>query len=57
MPPTVHSCKGKKARREKVTIALNDVLNFYQQNSSDLQHKGSSVSLQVQTAHFRIGVN
>ena len=57
MPPTVHSCKGKKARREKVTIALNNVLNFYQQNSSDLQHKGSSVSLQVQTAHFRIGVN
>ena len=38
-------------------IALKDVLNFYQQSRSDLKHKGKSVSVQVQTAHFGIGAN
>ena len=49
MSPTVCLCKGNKACREKVPIALNDVLGFYQQSRSDLQHKGNLGSIQVQT--------
>ena len=40
-----------------VPIVLNNVLYLYQQINSDLKHKGNLVSLQVQTAHFLIGVN
>ena len=49
--------QGKKARLEKVFIALNNVLNLSRQSSSYLQQKVKSVSLQVQTAHSVIGVN
>ena len=47
----------KKSRREKVPIALNNVLNFYRKISSDLKHKGNLVSLQVHISHFGIGAN
>ena len=57
MLPTIRLCKGKKARRKKVTITLNDVVDFYRQSSSKLQHKGKSVSIQVQIAQFGIGAN
>ena len=57
MPPTIRLRKGDKDRREKVSIALNDVLDFYRQSSSDLQHKRNLVSLQVQTAQCGIGAN
>ena len=36
---------------------MNDVLDFYCQSRSDLQHKGNLVSLQVQTSQFGIGLN
>ena len=49
--------KGEKTFQEKVLITLNDVLNFYRHISSNLQHKGNLVSLQVQTAQFLIVVN
>ena len=57
MPLTIWLHKGEKAFREMVPITLNDVLDFYRQISSNLQHKGNLVSLQVQTAHFGIGAN
>ena len=36
---------------------MDDVLNFFRQSISNLQHKGNLVSLQVQTSHFLIEVN
>ena len=57
MPPTLFFCKGDKAWREKVPINLKNVLEFYRQSISDLQHKGNMVSIQVQTAQFGIGAN
>ena len=57
MPLTIWLRKGKKDLRKKVPIALNDVLDFYRKSSSDLKHKGNSVSLQFKTSHFGIGAN
>ena len=57
MPPTVHLHKCKNSCREKAPIALNDMLEFYRQIISDLQHKCNLVSLRVQTEHFGIGAN
>ena len=57
MPLTIRLCKVEKALWEKVPIALNNVLNLYRHSIFDLQHKGNLVSLQVQTAHFGIGLN
>ena len=56
MPLIIMLCMIKKDPWEKVLIVLNDVIYFYQQSISDLKHKGNLVSLQVQTAHFGIGV-
>ena len=57
MPLTIRLCKDDKYHREKFPIALKNVLNLYWQSRSDLKHKGNSVSLQVQKAHFGIGAN
>ena len=57
MPPTIWLHKDKKACQEKVPIALNSVIDFYRESSSNLHHKVNSVILQVQTAHFWIGGN
>ena len=57
MYTSVRLSKDRKPCREKVPIALNDVIDFYQQSISDLQHKWKSVGLQFQTAQFGIGEN
>ena len=57
MPPKIWFCKCEKAFREKFPIALNNVLDLYWQSRYDLQHKGNSVILQVQTAHLGIVAN
>jgi hypothetical protein len=49
--------KGEKHRRENVPIGLNDVQDFYRQVNSDMQNKGATVSLTVQTSHFGIGAS
>ena len=57
MPLTIQVWKGKRALREKVPTALNDVIDFPLKKISNLQHKCNTVSLQVQTAQFGIGDN
>ena len=57
MPLTIWLLKGEKARREKFPIVLNNVINFYHQSRSELQHIENLVSIQIQTAHFGIGAN
>ena len=57
VPPIRLLRKGKTSFREKLPIALNNVLVLYQQSSSDLKQKGNLVILQVQTAHFGMRAN
>ena len=57
MPLKIWSRKGETTLWEKVPIALNDMLDLFQQSSSGLQQKVNSAILQVQTSKFGIGAN
>ena len=57
MSLTIQLRKGEKSLQKKFPIALNGVLDLFWKIISYLQHKGKLFVLQVQTAHFGIGVN
>ena len=44
--------KGEKACRENVPIRLNDLQDYYRQAGSEMQSKGNTVTLSIQTSHF-----
>ena len=49
--------KGEKACRENVPIRLNDLQDYYRQAGSEMQSKGNTVTLSIQTSHFGTGAS